>query len=102
MTRKGREALPGRSDSLSAAGQVGEETAGRSGKGYDFDDATGDIIGVCIELHETPCPGFREITHQLPLRLELETRGWTSPGSRTSPSTTRAGRSTPGAGRSRG
>jgi len=74
MTRKGREALPGRSDSLSAAGQMGEETAGRSGKGHDFDGATGDIIGMCIEVHETPGPGFREITYQRALRLEIEAR----------------------------
>jgi hypothetical protein len=72
MMRKGREALPGTSDSLSDAGQVCEETAGRTGKGYEFDDVTGNIIGVCIELHETPGPGFREIRYQPPLRLVLE------------------------------
>jgi len=75
MTRKGWEGLLGTSDSLSAAGQMGEEKAGRSRKGYDLDDATGEIIGACIEVHETLGPGFREITYQRALRLELEARG---------------------------
>lgn len=49
--------------------------SGRSHKGYDFDDATGDIIGACIEVHKTLGPGFREITYQRALALELEAKG---------------------------
>jgi len=51
------------------------EKAGLSRKGYDFDDGTGDIIGACIEVHKTLGSGFREITYQRALRLELEARG---------------------------
>ncbi len=51
------------------------EKAGRSHKGYDFDDATSKIIGACIEVHKTLGSGFREITYQRALRLELEAKG---------------------------
>jgi len=66
MTRKEPEEATGRRD---------EAMAGQSYKGYDFDDATGAIIGACIEVHKTLGPGFREITYQRALRLELEASG---------------------------
>ena len=50
-------------------------TSGRSHKGYDFDDATGAIIGACIDVHKSLGPGFREITYQRALALELEAAG---------------------------
>jgi len=48
---------------------------GKSTKGYDFDDATRDIIGAAIEVHRTLGPGFMEVTYQRALALELEARG---------------------------
>jgi GxxExxY protein len=50
-------------------------TSGRSNKGYDFDDATGAIIGACIDVHKSLGPGFREITYQRALALESEAAG---------------------------
>lgn len=48
---------------------------GKSTKGYDFDDVTGDVIGAAIEVHRTLGPGFMEVTYQRALALELEARG---------------------------
>ncbi len=48
--------------------------AGRSTKGYDFDDVTGEIIGACIEVHRNLGPGFQEVTYQRALALELQVR----------------------------
>ena len=48
---------------------------GKSTKGYDFDDVTGDIIGAAIEAHRTLGPGFMEVMYQRALALELEARG---------------------------
>jgi GxxExxY protein len=48
--------------------------AGRSTKGYDFDDITGEIIGACIEVHRNLGPGFQEVTYQRALALELQAR----------------------------
>ena len=48
--------------------------AGRSTKGYDFDDITSEIIGACIEVHRNLGAGFQEITYQRPLALELQAR----------------------------
>jgi len=55
--------------------QSDKGAAGYSRRGYDFDDATGGIIGACIEVHRTLGPGFREITYQRALALELEASG---------------------------
>jgi GxxExxY protein len=49
--------------------------AGHSRNGYGLDDATGEIIGACIEVHKTLGPGFREVTYQRALQLELLARG---------------------------
>ncbi|HAL61801.1 MAG TPA: hypothetical protein DCP08_05265 [Chloroflexi bacterium] len=38
--------------------------AGRSTKGYDFDDVTGEIVGACIEVHRNLGPCFQEVTYQ--------------------------------------
>ncbi len=48
--------------------------AGRSTKGYDFDDITSEIIGACIEVHRNLGAGFQEITYQRALALELQAR----------------------------
>lgn len=48
--------------------------AGRSAKGYDFDDIAGEIIGACIEVHRNLGPGFQEITYQRAIALELRVR----------------------------
>lgn len=52
-----------------------ERRAGCSMRGYDFDDATGDIIGCALEVHRTLGPGFREIVYQRALAMELEAAG---------------------------
>ena len=52
-----------------------ERRAGYSTRGYDFDDATGAIIGCALEVHRTLGPGFREIVYQRALALELEVAG---------------------------
>jgi GxxExxY protein len=54
---------------------VCEGRAGYSTHGYDFDDATGAIIGCAIEVHRTLGPGFREIVYQRALALELGAAG---------------------------
>ena len=38
-----------------------ERRAGYSTHGYDFDDATGTIIGCALEVHRILGPGFREL-----------------------------------------
>jgi hypothetical protein len=48
-----------------------ERGAGYSSHGYDFDDATGVIIGCALEVHQTLGPGFREIVYQRALAIEL-------------------------------
>jgi hypothetical protein len=65
MTRKS-ELREGAQD-----GDSERKTLGRSHKGYDFDDTTGAIIGACIDVHESLGPGFRQITYQRALALEL-------------------------------
>ena len=52
-----------------------ERRAGYSTQGYDFDDATGAIIGCALEVHRTLGPGFREIVYQRALALELDAAG---------------------------
>jgi len=52
-----------------------EGRAGYSTQGYDFDDATGAIIGCALEVHRTLGSGFREIVYQRAMALELEARG---------------------------
>ena len=52
-----------------------EWRAGYSTHGYDFDDATGAIIGCALEVHRTLGPGFREIMYQRALALELQAAG---------------------------
>jgi hypothetical protein len=52
-----------------------ERRVGYSTRGYDFDDATGAIIGCALEVHRTLGPGFREIVYQRALALELEAAG---------------------------
>ncbi len=37
-----------------------ERRAGYSTHGYDFDDATGTVIGCVLEVHRILGPGFRE------------------------------------------
>ena len=54
---------------------VRERRAGYSTHGYDFDDATGAIIGCALEVHRTLGPGFREIVYQRALALELQAAG---------------------------
>jgi hypothetical protein len=49
-----------------------ERRAGYSTHGYDFDDATGAIIGCALEVHRTLGPGFREIVYQRALAMELQ------------------------------
>jgi GxxExxY protein len=48
-----------------------QRRAGYSSHGYDFNDATGAIIGCALEVHRTLGPGFREIVYQRALALEL-------------------------------
>ncbi len=52
-----------------------ERRAGYSTHGYDFDDATGTIIGCALEVHRILGPGFREIVYQRALALELQVAG---------------------------
>jgi GxxExxY protein len=52
-----------------------QRQAGYSTQGYDFDDATGAIIGCALEVHRTLGPGFREIVYQRALALELDASG---------------------------
>lgn len=52
--------------------ELREGRAGYSTRGYDFDDATGVIIGCALEVHRTMGPGFREIVYQRALALELQ------------------------------
>ena len=47
----------------------------RSREGYDFDDVTSQIIGACIEVHKNLGPGFREVTYQRALAMELQACG---------------------------
>ena len=46
-----------------------------STEGYDFEDATPRIIGVCIEVHKHLGPGFREVLYQRALALEFGAAG---------------------------
>ncbi|GAB4450297.1 MAG: GxxExxY protein [Anaerolineae bacterium] len=46
----------------------------RTGK-HAFKDATGTIIGCCVEVHKQLGPGFREIVYQRALAMELEAAG---------------------------
>ncbi len=46
-----------------------------SHKGYDFGTLTDKILGVCVEVHKTLGPGFREIVYQRALALELTATG---------------------------
>jgi GxxExxY protein len=55
--------------------ELREGRAGYSTHGYDFDDATGAIIGCALEVHRTMGPGFREIVYQRALALELQAAG---------------------------
>jgi GxxExxY protein len=48
---------------------------GYSTHGYDFEDATGAIIGCALEVHRTLGPGFREIMYQRALAFELQAAG---------------------------
>ena len=48
-----------------------ERRAGYSTRGYDFDDATGAIIGCALEVHRTLGPGFEEVIYQRALAYEL-------------------------------
>jgi GxxExxY protein len=75
MTRKGHGDFGGKGWPPENGRQLDTGRAGYSRKGYDFDDATGAIIGACIEVHPTLGPGFREITYQRALALELEASG---------------------------
>jgi GxxExxY protein len=52
-----------------------ERAAGFSTQGYDFDDATGSIIGCALEVHRTLGPGFRRIVYQRALAMELQAAG---------------------------
>jgi GxxExxY protein len=52
-----------------------ERAAGFSTQGYDFDDATGSIIGCALEVHRMLGPGFREIVYQRALAMELQAAG---------------------------
>jgi GxxExxY protein len=52
-----------------------ERRAGFSTHGYDFEDATGAIIGCALEVHRTLGPGFREIVYQRALAMELRAAG---------------------------
>jgi hypothetical protein len=52
-----------------------EPRAGYSTHGYDFDDATGTIIGCALEVHRTLGPGFGEIVYQRALAMELRVAG---------------------------
>jgi GxxExxY protein len=52
-----------------------EGRAGYSTHGYDFEDATGAIIGCALEVHRILGPGFREIVYQRALALELQAAG---------------------------
>ena len=75
MARKEPGEASERRDSAGGIDRRDEGKAGQSYKGYDFDDATGSVIGACIEVHKTLGPGFREITYQRALRLELQASG---------------------------
>ena len=55
--------------------ELQEGRAGYSTHGYDFDDATGTIIGCALEVHRTLGPGFREIVYQRALAIELQAAG---------------------------
>jgi GxxExxY protein len=52
-----------------------ERQAGFSTHGYDFDDATGSIIGCALQAHRTLGPGFREIVYRRALAMELQAAG---------------------------
>ena len=63
-------------EEITATGVVLQERrAGYSTYGYDFDDATGAIIGCALEVHRTLGPGFREIVYQRTFALELQVAG---------------------------
>lgn len=49
--------------------------AGESTRGFDFEDVTGRIIGVAIEVHNELGPGFQEVVYQRALALELDAAG---------------------------
>lgn len=46
-----------------------------SHKGYDFGELSGKTIGACIEVHKNLGPGFKEITYQRALAMELKIQG---------------------------
>lgn len=48
---------------------------GDSGKGYNFDDVTGQIIGAAIAVHKELGPGFQEVVYQRALAMELDAVG---------------------------
>jgi hypothetical protein len=56
--------------------ELREGRAGYSTHGYDFDDATGAIIGCTLEVHRTLGPGFREIVFQPSRRTTSPSRAY--------------------------
>ena len=52
-----------------------ESSACHSTHGYDFEDASGAIIGCALEVHRNLGPDFREIVYQRALALEIHAAG---------------------------
>lgn len=48
---------------------------GESTKGYDFEDVTGQIIGLAFAVHNELGSGFQEVVYQRALGLELQGAG---------------------------
>ena len=49
--------------------------AGESIKGYDFNDCTGQIIGLAFGVHNELGSGFQEVVYQRALGMELAASG---------------------------
>lgn len=51
------------------------DNSAKSHKGYDFEDITGQVIGLAIRVHKELGAGFLEVAYQRALAHELEAAG---------------------------